>query len=763
MTLINRFSRLRCHGIFRDFLWPSNLPEFTRYNLIYGWNATGKTTLTRLFRQLEESPDDPPEGEVVIKIDGTNHDITKLSNVKIPIKVFNRDFQNENVFQRDGGMAPIFVLGKENVEKQKEAERLKGERSIFQNTVKQENNYAHKTKKELDSFGTNSGSKIKEALRSPGPGKNPFNNYNRRTYVNDAEKMINKENASALILDHKTHDALLSQVQNKQKETLELIACDLPDINDFARRASELFERTVLSEVLEALRNDGELSTWVQTGFTIHQERNADKCLFCNQPLPHKRVASLEKHFSNELKILQNDLDTLVTEVESAESSLEIIKQNLPKQIELDGEVAVPYESARSDLLDTINSMHRYLNALKDSAKQKRKKPFDHIQLLLAVPVLNRQSLETLNSILRRHNTICDEYEQRVDLARRKLADNLIASTLDQYQAMKRKIEQHKSAADHAQIHVDELDQIIRNLEAEIQDNRAPAEELNDDLFQYFGHREIQLRVQDNGYLILRSEKPVGDTLCEGERTAIALLYFLKSLNDRRFSIENGIVVLDDPVSSLDSIALFSAFAYIREHTERAGQVFILTHNFTLFRHVKNWFENLKTNSSKVNPATLYMIQCQTNAAGERASAICKLDRLLLRYESEYLYLFARMYKASIEEDDANTDNLNETSNLARRVLETFLAFRLPNHTGSLRSKIGNLQNTPEAVKTYIMRFLVSSSYKDPKGALDSDPTVPGEGKKIMQAVVALMNAEDPSHTNDMIERTQLSITKKNR
>ncbi len=41
----------------------------------------------------------------------------------------------------------------------------------------------------------------------------------------------------------------------------------------------------------------------------------------------------------------------------------------------------------------------------------------------------------------------------------------------------------------------------------------------------------------------------------EGERTAIAFLYFLKSLQDKSFDLANGIVVIDDPVSSLDANA----------------------------------------------------------------------------------------------------------------------------------------------------------------------------------------------------------------
>ena len=45
---ITRIGRLRNYGVFRDFTWPSDLPEFAQFNLIYGWNWSGKTTLSKM-------------------------------------------------------------------------------------------------------------------------------------------------------------------------------------------------------------------------------------------------------------------------------------------------------------------------------------------------------------------------------------------------------------------------------------------------------------------------------------------------------------------------------------------------------------------------------------------------------------------------------------------------------------------------------------------------------------------------------------------
>ncbi|WP_419652950.1 AAA family ATPase, partial [Thiolapillus sp.] len=68
----------------------------------------------------------------------------------------------------------------------------------------------------------------------------------------------------------------------------------------------------------------------------------------------------------------------------------------------------------------------------------------------------------------------------------------------------------------------------------------------------------------------------------------MAFLYFLKTLEDKDFDVSKGVVLIDDPVSSLDANALFSAFGYMKVHTKDCHQLFILTHNFSFFRQVKN-------------------------------------------------------------------------------------------------------------------------------------------------------------------------------
>ena len=56
---INHISKSRDFEIYRNFSWSSDLNEFGQFNLIYGWNRTRKTTLSRLLRNLEHKRSHP--------------------------------------------------------------------------------------------------------------------------------------------------------------------------------------------------------------------------------------------------------------------------------------------------------------------------------------------------------------------------------------------------------------------------------------------------------------------------------------------------------------------------------------------------------------------------------------------------------------------------------------------------------------------------------------------------------------------------------
>src|SRR5690606_24281598 len=206
--------------------------------------------------------------------------------------------------------------------------------------------------------------------------------------------------------------------------------------------------------------------------------------------------------------------------------------------------------------------------------------------------------------------------------------------------------------------------------------------------------------------------------------------YFLKTLKDRRFEMDKGLVVLDDPVSSLDAHALFMAFGFIRRCVDDAAQIFILTHNFAMFRQVRNWFHHLKDQNKRDitrRPARFYMLDCSLTDQGRR-SRIAPLDPLLENFESEYHYLFARVYRRANEDAQGGLEENYIFPNMARRLLEAFLAFRRPQIAGELRHKLQSI-DFDEIKKMRILRLLHTHSHADAIVDPEHDPSALGEAK----------------------------------
>jgi len=261
MNRITRISGLRNCGVFRDLTWPTDLPDFGRYNLIYGWNGTGKTTLSRILRCLEKQI--APSDQVRLVLDGRDFRGDEFPIATIPIRVFNREFIAENVFPLDGGnLPPIFILGEESVEKQKEIERLKANSKAVESTLNSTHTAKQKAERELDQFCIDRARVIKETLRSS--GQNPYNNYDKADFRRDVEAMTNDGGAVAHSLTDEERYKLLVQHRAMPKPKVQELTFNLPNFESIVARVSELLSTSVVSQTIEELKNDLSLAKWAE-------------------------------------------------------------------------------------------------------------------------------------------------------------------------------------------------------------------------------------------------------------------------------------------------------------------------------------------------------------------------------------------------------------------------------------------------------------------------------------------------------------------
>ena len=123
--MLTGIQSLKSFGIFDDYARPVGTKDFSDRNIIYGWNYSGKTTLSRLVHAL---------GQKVLHADmvGGKFSVTDQNGATITdenlgastkiTRVFNSDFVAESLNWNGGAFRPILLLGAESREAQEKIE-----------------------------------------------------------------------------------------------------------------------------------------------------------------------------------------------------------------------------------------------------------------------------------------------------------------------------------------------------------------------------------------------------------------------------------------------------------------------------------------------------------------------------------------------------------------------------------------------------------------------------------------------------------------
>ena len=731
---ITRIKKLEC-GIFNNFEWGRELPDFCKFNLIYGQNGSGKTTLSRVLRDLELKR--TPEYGVLISTDGPDIHGANFRNAGMSIRVFNSEFVSENVFSIEGkNVSPIIVLGTKNkdkldklAEKRMELESAKSKQAI-------DLDKKSTAMKSLNDHCQSRGNAIKRMLA--GPDDNTYLNYNKTRYRQRALEIFGNGNQSMHKLDNQARARLLALHHATPKREIDEPRYPKRDWAALRDMVVDLLSQTVISKPIQSLMDDPDKAEWVRRGMDFY---NDNECPFCKKQMPEQRKLDLESHFDAEYEDTLTLLDRLATHVRDVrESFLSDVKA--PDCEIIHDSLHDAYMAAKAGLDDYRDNVKAYLDSLEATISHKRRYLFKSLAPDGILPPPDDGPSDNLIVIIREHNEMCLHLASRVADAREKLEYDYIAEDHEFVQLHADSLVANRTADESANRVAALIDE-VSTMESDVADHSKAAHDFNDDLSRYLGHGELRLDVREHGYAISRN----GDANpfpSDGEKTAIALLYFLQSLKGDRFNIKEGIIVLDDPISSLDTNALFAAIGFIRERTQAAGQLFVLTHNFTFFREVREWFKS-KNRPNRRCDAQFYMLSSRSEGEN-RQSEIRKLDPLLKDYGSDYHYLFKCVWRGSKSLDSLESNY--HLPNMARRLLDSFLAFRQPNIT-DLKGRMNKIEF--DAVKKQrIYAFINAHSHNftiaEPEHAVDLLSEAPG----VLSDIMNLMKGVDPEHYSAM-------------
>jgi wobble nucleotide-excising tRNase len=751
MAAIQRIKRVQGIAVFHDFSWAAGLDDFQSYNLIYGLNGSGKTTLSNILRCLELKR--CTEGQFTITADGADISSAVLpTHVALPqVKVFNRDFVADNVFTSFGTCCPIFFLGEDSATKRKQIEEKEAEKRRQEAALDIVERKKVRRQKELDDLRIETAGLIKESLRSAGAG-NSYNTYHKGNFIAKCEAHKATGIKPSPLSDEK-RDQNRAVAAGTAKSEIPEVQFTTPDLGALKDATETVLSRSVVSEVIEALKSRPEVNSWVGLGLKLHRDLKEKFCQFCQSPLPDERIQALEKHFNDEYVALVRAVSDARTTI--AAHTANIANLTIPNEARLYDDFVASYRTAVTEDVEARRAIVGFLASCDDALRKKQANPFEIVAFSAEVPA--SVDITGINEQLRAQNVRTRNFKVEIAAARAALEEAFVADKFNKVVELEAEINAAAIEVGRLWSSIAMLRAEVLKLDGEIKEHRRPAEQINADLASYLGRKDITFAVEDAGYRIMRDGIPA-TKLSEGEKTALAIIYFLKSLEDRGFDKTKGIVVIDDPVSSLDANALFYAFSFIQDRTKDVGQLFITTHNFGFLRLVRKWlFRVNKTTKKTKKEARMYMLNCVGSSSGRRAE-LAALDTLLSEYESEYSYLFSQVVKGA-GASAGEIEKFYHYPNIARRVLEAFLSFRLPNsaHTWENNRFNGDMHGYLhelgfDAAKTNrILNFLNAHSHNArPDGSVDHDESILLETPAVLADVLALIAHADSNHCSEM-------------
>jgi wobble nucleotide-excising tRNase len=683
--VIKGIQKIKALGVFSDYTRPAGTQNFAVKNVIYGWNYSGKTTLSRLFALLEAKQSNPDLAGCSFTFDTDQGQITEANYIHsaLTVRVFNSDFIAKNLNFSGQAFNPILLLGEGSEEAQKKLDHCE---AMAIQVRQRSNDVGQKIKGLEDDLST---AKTKAAARI----KKEIGLVAAYTAVH-----LDKDILAVNILDE---SQTLSDAQYKADLKLALtsdqerparvdpisVSLSLAGLYDEAQAI--MAKTPSLASTIDHLVKNPLIERWVETGLPLHSAN--DKCEFCGGDLTKHRLAELQAHFSKDLAEHKQKVDQLLSRVERAK-----VVVALPKEVELNAQFREPYATVSAQIKAPVDAFN---NAVADLAKDLRKKidaPFEAlIPRSLPEPLIEpvEEAIAAVNAIIEDNNKVVDNFVS----AKRDAVERLKCHYAQEFIDMFDKDGRDKKLAllEHRRKRLARFGGVvheeIQRLKAIISQAQRGREKINERLEALLGSHSVQIKIVPFGdqerFQLVRRDGRVATNLSEGEKTAIAFTYFLTKLKElKEHEFKETIVYIDDPISSLDSNHIFQIHAIIKETffhkdpannswTTKCKQVFVSTHNFEFFSLIR------ELDPKKDNSAKLYLVRKVRN----QESSLGDMPKSLGKYSSEYHFLFDIINRFQKAPDKTEPEILMLLPNAIRRFVELYTFSRYP---GDIKSTV---------------------------------------------------------------------------
>ncbi|MFP6344660.1 ATP-binding protein [Helicobacter pylori] len=565
-------------------------------NFIYGANGSGKTTTSSFLKNLAENG---------IEDKFANSKIAWYNNESLKIEVYNKQFKEEQF--RNSQVKGIFTLGKktnENLEKiesktksinEEKEKKIKNEASLqvlTQKKEKEEKDFADRCWEKLYKKNEEDFKETLEGFKR----KEKFKEKILKEFEND------KYNQSEIVGLEKLKEKIEIVFGENQTE-LALLECNLTDF-DFIENHSIWEQKIVgsgdaaIAALIKKLSNEN----WVAWGREYIKENSI--CPFCQkETITEEFKKQLKSYFDTSyqkstdiIKKMKEDYTNKTDEVlERLDEIVETEQKN--QQTKLNTEIFKRIiETLKSKINGNQQKMHDKSKEMSRSFElDSTKNEIDAIKDLIAKANEQIANYNEMIKDIEKQKKICKEQTW-------KFLVNEFKSDIQEYNkkycGLEKWINNLEKEISENQEKIKKLENEIKELEKNMVSIKPIVNEINTLLKGYgFTNFGLACTEDEKFYRIQREDgQLVGETLSEGEVTFITFLYYYHlakgSLKENDIS-KNKVLVIDDPISSLDSNILFMVSVLVKdlmketmEEKTNIKQIIILTHNTYFYKEI---------------------------------------------------------------------------------------------------------------------------------------------------------------------------------
>lgn len=714
MVTIKKLQSVTNFGSFQGFAWHAGIPTFSPVNILYGRNYSGKTTLSRILRCFETKclPDRIDSPSFAIEMDDgrvlTEADVQQ----GLCIRVFNQDFVRDNLHfirEPNGGVTPFAVLGAENAQLEQRIAEIQAtigsrdesaevgmyaelrRRQIAAGEAKAHHNQLEKALEQL--LGD-------KATGRPGGIKYQFEKFGEQNYTKarlqkDLADVLEASYVPLRLDELRRLESLLNQSSLPRLSHMPTITIDVASHSATATRL--VAKQVVSSDKIQELIADVPANNWVHTGLGLHSGPS-DTCKFCGAAITEARWQELGRHFDEESKRLQQELNSAIENIRGDQQRINAIRFVSRDSVYVHFQQDL--DSAETGLRDWQKDVHATLQAMITQLERRSQQLFVPFELSLTVATPNPPDaiLQRINTIVDNSNSYTESLSNDQAKAKKQLRYNEVfqfagqivyPERLQRIEDASQEMQRCDGEVSALQHQISTLEQDIDQLRATMSDQRLGAEAVNHYLQHSFGHRELSLSVveepgttRSTRFQISRHGAPAYH-LSEGECSLIAFCYFVARLKDVHTAGQKPIIWIDDPICSLDGNHIFFIFSLLDAEIARAqifSQLFVSTHNLEFLRYLHHMVVRYAVSEGKFKPIKWEKFSLLHVVRQDATSAVAALPESISSGFTEFCYLFGQIISVSEITTDLESGNqlLYSFGNDLRKFLEVFLYYRFP-------------------------------------------------------------------------------------